>query len=104
MMPGETSPQERFAYVCKHFGAQIKIILKDCMNTQVNIGYHFLHLIHFLLCTEANHGLRKFLVDLSSDRRHQRRIIDTYLKLIGITVMGERRSQGWCRNKDPSDK
>ncbi len=47
MMPGETSPQERFAYVCKQL-AQIKIILKDCMNTQVNIGYHFLHL-YFLL-------------------------------------------------------
>ncbi len=35
--------------------AQIKIILKDCMNTQVNIGYHLSTPI--LSFGKANHGL-----------------------------------------------
>ncbi len=47
MMPGETSPQERFAYVCKQFGTD-KDHSQRLYDTQVNIGYHFLHL-YFLL-------------------------------------------------------
>ncbi len=64
--------------------AQIKIILKDCMNTQVNIGYHFLHL-YFLLVKQIM--VFQFLLSIL-DRRHKRRI-NRYLSEVNrLSMLG----------------